>query len=92
MTKIAHEIPSEATKATSAVIKIQAADMSAMSVVMRPIPKHPKMKLRSACIPSTALSIDPSLPRKAFPEPHTDTKVVEAVHNRLAQMEMVTKR
>ena len=31
-------------------------------------------------------------PRSALPEPQTETKVVDAVHIRLAQMEMVTKR
>jgi hypothetical protein len=43
-------------------------------------------------MPSTALSIDPSLPRSALPEPHTETKVVEAVHIRFAQIETVTNR
>ena len=37
-------------------------------------------------------AIEPSLPRSALPEPHTDTKVVDAVHIRLAQIEIVTKR
>ncbi len=74
------------------VIKIHAAAMSARSVVISPTPKHAKMKARSAYIPSTAESIEPSFPRSAFPEPHTETKVVEAVHMRLAQMEMVTQR
>ena len=32
------------------------------------------------------------MPRSALPEPHTDTKVVDAVHIRLAQIEIVTKR
>ena len=50
------------------------------------------MNARSSFIPSTALSIEPSLPRSALPEPQTETKVVEAVHIRLAQIEMVTKR
>lgn len=57
-----------------------------------PTPKQVKMNPRSASMPSTALSIDPSLPRSALPEPHTETKVVEAVHIRFAQIETVTNR
>ena len=58
----------------------------------RPTPKQRKISHRSLFIPSTTLPIEPSLPRSALPEPHTDTKVVDAVHIRLAQMEMVTQR
>lgn len=57
-----------------------------------PTPKQVNIKPRSASMPSTALSIDPSLPRSALPDPHTETNVVEAVHIRLAQIEMVTNR
>ena len=97
---------------------VSPADMRASSVVIRPTPKHEKMNARSLCMPSTAWSIEPSLPRRALPVPHTDTvkerperreacsaeawvlpnavidlpNVVEAVHMRLAQIEMVTKR
>ena len=122
MTHMLHETPQVATKATSSVIRIHAADMSASSVVISPTPdhrsrtvaltisdaahrlgawagppassapKHVNMNARSSFIPSTALSIEPSLPRRALPEPQTETKVVEAVHIRLAQIEMVTKR
>ena len=92
MVKIAHEMPSVATTATSCVIRIHAADIKAISVVISPTPKQLNMNPRSACIPSTAWSIEPSLPRRALPEPQTDTNVVVAVHSKLAQMETVTNR
>jgi len=50
-----------------------------------------KISVRSAFMPSTAMSIEPSLPRSALPLPHTETKVTVATQTRLAQMEMVTK-
>ena len=92
MTWMDQAIPMVATIATSSVIRIQAADMRAIRVVINPTPKHVKMKARSACIPSTAISIEPSLPRKAFPLPQTETNVVDAVHIRFAQIEIVTNK
>ena len=77
---------------TSRVIRIHAALIKARRVVIRPTPKHAKMNARSSCMPSTAASIDPSLPRSALPEPHTETNVVDAVHSRFEQMEMVTHK
>lgn len=40
MTHMLHETPQVATKATSSVIRIHAADMSASSVVISPTPDH----------------------------------------------------
>ena len=92
MIKMHQEMPSVATHATSKVIRIHDALMRASRVVMRPTPKHEKMKARSSCMPSTASSMLPSLPRSALPLPQTDTNVVDAVHMRFAQIEMVTMR
>ena len=42
--------------------------------------------------PPCALCCAHTLPRRALPLPQTETKVVEAVHMRFAQIEMVTNR
>ena len=43
-------------------------------------------------MPSTTLPIEPSLPRSALPEPHTETKVITLTVKTFAQMQMVEKR
>ena len=58
----------------------------------RPTPKQRKISHRSLFMPSTTLPIEPSLPRSALPEPHTETKVITLTVKTLAQMQMVEKR
>ena len=43
-------------------------------------------------LPSTATSIEPFAPRRAFPLPHTVTKVTIATQRKLTQIESVTKK
>ena len=79
------------TGRTSVSMSTHAAEKRQPSVASTPIAKHEKMSVRSAFIPSTAVSIAPSRPRSAFPVPHTDTNVTIATQTKLEQMERVTK-
>ena len=79
-----------AAERTSVSMRTHAAEKRQPSVASTPIAKHEKMSVRSAFIPSTAVSIAPSRPRSALPVPHTDTNVTIATHTKLEQMERVT--
>lgn len=54
-----------------------------------PIANDLKIITLSLLIPSTASSIEPSTPRKAFPDPHIDVIVAKDTHEILAQIEII---
>eukprot|EP00240_Pyramimonas_obovata_P011316 CAMPEP_0118925792 /NCGR_PEP_ID=MMETSP1169-20130426/3616_1 /TAXON_ID=36882 /ORGANISM="Pyramimonas obovata, Strain CCMP722" /LENGTH=123 /DNA_ID=CAMNT_0006867185 /DNA_START=752 /DNA_END=1123 /DNA_ORIENTATION=- len=74
----------EETTAASTRITIMDANIAALCTATTPTAKRLKMRLRSMNMFSTAMSTEPSGPRSASEEPHTDTHVVEATHCRFA--------
>ena len=50
------------------------------------------MSQRSLFMPSTTMDMEPSLPRSAFPLPHTETNVMIDTTKMFAQMQRVEKR
>ena len=80
-----------ATSATSRCIRSHVEQATEVSCARSPTPKTLKMSSRSLFMPSTTFDIEPSLPRSALPEPHTETKVMMETANMLQQMLIVEK-
>ena len=82
----------DAISAISVSISTHPAAKRQPSVASTPTANAVKMNERSAFIPSTATSIEPSRPRSALPLPHTVTNVTIATHRKLEQIDIVMKK
>ena len=68
------------------------AEKIAIMLVTRPRPKNFNTRVFSFAIVSTASSIDPSRPRKAFPDPQIDVIVASDTQAKFAQIEIIEER